>query len=159
MMISSVVMWESLWRSSCHLFSLILPVHFVYVFLPSPFTAFFSFLHSFPCLSPFPFFVLILARVFPFSHSSDYEVNCRPAHGFIHVLPITDNMTEFKHVIQQQRISGNMDTPEGGFDAMLQAAVCQVNTEAWVSEVQSVLPWWSKRSVSLYCTDKKSNSL
>ncbi|KAK3512182.1 hypothetical protein QTP70_031868, partial [Hemibagrus guttatus] len=56
---------------------------------------------------------------------SDYEINCRPAHGFIHVLPITDNMTEFKHVIQQQRISGNMDTPEGGFDAMLQAAVCQ----------------------------------
>ncbi|XP_076866005.1 integrin beta-8 isoform X2 [Brachyhypopomus gauderio] len=56
---------------------------------------------------------------------SDYEVNCRPAHGFIHVLPITENMTQFKQVIQQQRISGNMDTPEGGFDAMLQAAVCQ----------------------------------
>ncbi|XP_035381248.1 integrin beta-8 isoform X1 [Electrophorus electricus] len=56
---------------------------------------------------------------------SDYEVNCRPAHGFIHVLPVTENMVEFKRVIQHQRIAGNMDTPEGGFDAMLQAAVCQ----------------------------------
>ncbi len=59
---------------------------------------------------------------------SDYEVNCRPAHGFIHVLPVTHNMSEFTRVIQEQRISGNMDTPEGGFDAMLQATVCQVNT-------------------------------
>ncbi|MCI4391893.1 hypothetical protein PGIGA_G00139580 [Pangasianodon gigas] len=69
---------------------------------------------------------------------SDYEVNCRPAHGFIHVLPITDNMTEFKHVIQQQRISGNMDTPEGGFDAMLQAAVCQKDI-GWRPEAKHLL--------------------
>lgn len=61
------------------------------------------------------------------SGCSDYEVHCRPAHGFIHVLPVTENMTEFTRVIQEQRISGNMDTPEGGFDAMLQATVCQVN--------------------------------
>ncbi|KAK2836289.1 hypothetical protein Q7C36_014158 [Tachysurus vachellii] len=69
---------------------------------------------------------------------SDYEINCRPAHGFIHVLPITDNMTEFKHVIQQQRISGNMDTPEGGFDAMLQAAVCQKDI-GWRPEAKHLL--------------------
>lgn len=60
------------------------------------------------------------------SGDSDYEVHCRPAHGFIHVLPITKNMSEFTRVIQEQRISGNMDTPEGGFDAMLQATVCKV---------------------------------
>lgn len=35
-------------------------------------------------------------------------------------------MSEFTRVIKRQRISGNMDTPEGGLDAMLQAAVCQV---------------------------------
>ncbi|KAG7317257.1 hypothetical protein KOW79_019555 [Hemibagrus wyckioides] len=69
---------------------------------------------------------------------SDYDINCRPAHGFIHVLPITDNMTEFKHVIQQQRISGNMDTPEGGFDAMLQAAVCQKDI-GWRPEAKHLL--------------------
>lgn len=37
-------------------------------------------------------------------------------------------MSEFTRVIKRQRISGNMDTPEGGLDAMLQAAVCQVGT-------------------------------
>lgn len=58
--------------------------------------------------------------------TSDYEIHCRPAHGFHHVLSMTGNMSEFTRVIKQQRISGNMDTPEGGLDAMLQAAVCQV---------------------------------
>lgn len=60
------------------------------------------------------------------SHTSDYEIRCRPAHGFHHVLSMTGNMSEFTRVIKRQRISGNMDTPEGGLDAMLQAAVCQV---------------------------------
>ncbi|KAL4629738.1 integrin beta-8 isoform X1 [Arapaima gigas] len=69
---------------------------------------------------------------------NDYGIQCRPAHGFIHVLPMTDNMTEFTRVIQQQRISGNMDTPEGGFDAMLQAAVCQGNI-GWRPEAKHLL--------------------
>uniref|UniRef100_W5KB54 Integrin beta n=1 Tax=Astyanax mexicanus TaxID=7994 RepID=W5KB54_ASTMX len=69
---------------------------------------------------------------------SDYDVHCRPAHGFIHVLPVTENMTDFKQVIQQQRISGNMDTPEGGFDAMLQAAVCQKDI-GWRPEAKHLL--------------------
>lgn len=62
------------------------------------------------------------------SLTSDYEIRCRPAHGFHHVLSMTSNMSEFTRVIKRQRISGNMDTPEGGLDAMLQAAVCQVCT-------------------------------
>ncbi|KAM9494586.1 integrin beta-8 isoform 2-T2 [Clarias gariepinus] len=78
---------------------------------------------------------------------SDFEIDCRPAHGFIHVLPITNNMTEFKHVIQQQRISGNMDTPEGGFDAMLQAAVCQKDI-GWRPEAKHLL---------LFMTDEPSH--
>ncbi|XP_059899083.1 integrin beta-8 isoform X1 [Gadus macrocephalus] len=56
---------------------------------------------------------------------SDYEVRCRPAHGYHHILSVTHNITEFSRVIERQLISGNMDTPEGGLDAMLQAAVCQ----------------------------------
>ncbi|XP_057211440.1 integrin beta-8 isoform X1 [Triplophysa rosa] len=69
---------------------------------------------------------------------SDYEVHCRPAHGFIHVLPVTKNMTEFTRVIQEQRISGNMDTPEGGFDAMLQATVCKKDI-GWRPEAKHLL--------------------
>lgn len=41
-------------------------------------------------------------------------------------------MSEFTRVIKRQRISGNMDTPEGGLDAMLQAAVCQVGICSFV---------------------------
>ncbi len=78
---------------------------------------------------------------------SDYEVNCRPAHGFIHVLPITHNMTEFTRVVQEQRISGNMDTPEGGFDAMLQATVCQVNTP----EQHTLISWGVARVLFCSC--------
>ncbi|XP_016428404.1 integrin beta-8 isoform X1 [Sinocyclocheilus rhinocerous] len=74
----------------------------------------------------------------PCRRNIDYEVNCRPAHGFIHVLPITHNMTEFTRVVQEQRISGNMDTPEGGFDAMLQAAVCQKDI-GWRPEAKHLL--------------------
>uniref|UniRef100_A0A1A8BUL9 Integrin beta n=1 Tax=Nothobranchius kadleci TaxID=1051664 RepID=A0A1A8BUL9_NOTKA len=69
---------------------------------------------------------------------SDYEIRCRPAHGFHHVLSMTGNMSEFTRVIKRQRISGNMDTPEGGLDAMLQAAVCQ-NAVGWRPEAKRLL--------------------
>lgn len=69
---------------------------------------------------------------------SDYEVRCRPAHGFHHVLSMTGNMSEFTRVIKRQRISGNMDTPEGGLDAMLQAAVCQ-KAVGWRPEAKRLL--------------------
>uniref|UniRef100_A0A7N6B4M8 Integrin beta n=1 Tax=Anabas testudineus TaxID=64144 RepID=A0A7N6B4M8_ANATE len=69
---------------------------------------------------------------------SDYEIHCRPAHGFHHVLSMTGNMSEFTRVIKQQRISGNMDTPEGGLDAMLQAAVCQ-RAVGWRPEAKRLL--------------------
>ncbi|KAG7457453.1 hypothetical protein MATL_G00227260 [Megalops atlanticus] len=69
---------------------------------------------------------------------SDYGIQCRPAHGFIHVLPLTDNTTEFTRVIREQSISGNMDTPEGGFDAILQTAVCQEDI-GWRTEAKRLL--------------------
>uniref|UniRef100_A0A3Q3XIY8 Integrin beta n=1 Tax=Mola mola TaxID=94237 RepID=A0A3Q3XIY8_MOLML len=70
---------------------------------------------------------------------SDYEIQCRPAHGFHHVLSMTGNMSEFTRLIKRQRISGNMDTPEGGLDAMLQAAVCQVRILGWRPEAKRLL--------------------
>uniref|UniRef100_G3NT90 Integrin beta n=1 Tax=Gasterosteus aculeatus aculeatus TaxID=481459 RepID=G3NT90_GASAC len=69
---------------------------------------------------------------------SDYEIRCRPAHGFHHVLSMTSNMSEFTRVIKRQRISGNMDTPEGGLDAMLQAAVCQ-RSVGWRPDAKRLL--------------------
>uniref|UniRef100_A0A665WPU8 Integrin beta n=1 Tax=Echeneis naucrates TaxID=173247 RepID=A0A665WPU8_ECHNA len=52
------------------------------------------------------------------------EQQCQAAFGYRHVLPLTSNMTEFKAKVSQQSISGNLDSPEGSLDAMMQAAVC-----------------------------------
>ena len=36
-------------------------------------------------------------------------------------------MEEFRNKLKGERISGNLDAPEGGFDAILQTAVCTVS--------------------------------
>ncbi|XP_061442806.1 integrin beta-8 isoform X2 [Rhineura floridana] len=69
---------------------------------------------------------------------SDYELDCMPPHGYIHVLSLTDKIAEFRSAISKQKISGNIDTPEGGFDAMLQAAVCQSHI-GWRKEAKRLL--------------------
>uniref|UniRef100_A0A8D0GTC2 Integrin beta n=1 Tax=Sphenodon punctatus TaxID=8508 RepID=A0A8D0GTC2_SPHPU len=69
---------------------------------------------------------------------SGYNLDCMPPHGYIHVLSLTDNIVEFKNAVQKQKISGNIDTPEGGFDAMLQAAVCQSHI-GWRKEAKRLL--------------------
>lgn len=69
---------------------------------------------------------------------SDFDLDCMPPHGYIHVLSLTDKIAEFRNAIQKQKISGNIDTPEGGFDAMLQAAVCQSHV-GWRKEAKRLL--------------------
>ncbi|XP_061076952.1 integrin beta-7 [Conger conger] len=51
--------------------------------------------------------------------------SCQPAFSFHNVLRLTEDAAEFKTRVSRQRISGNLDSPEAGFDAMMQAAVCQ----------------------------------
>jgi integrin beta 6 len=41
-------------------------------------------------------------------------------------LPLTDDAERFNEIVRKQKISANIDTPEGGFDAIMQAAVCKV---------------------------------
>ncbi|XP_063964564.1 integrin beta-1-A-like isoform X2 [Lytechinus pictus] len=50
---------------------------------------------------------------------------CASPHGFHNVLPLNDNSTLFASRIQSTTVSGNLDTPEGGFDALMQIAVCK----------------------------------
>ncbi|KAJ8399733.1 hypothetical protein AAFF_G00408380 [Aldrovandia affinis] len=50
-----------------------------------------------------------------------------PPFSFKNVIKLTNNITFFRQQLQLERISGNLDAPEGGFDAILQAAVCQEN--------------------------------
>ncbi|XP_032421708.1 integrin beta-1-like [Xiphophorus hellerii] len=51
--------------------------------------------------------------------------NCTSPFSYKNVLKLTENGEEFNRLVSQQQISGNLDSPEGGFDAIMQVAVCQ----------------------------------
>ncbi|XP_066876674.1 integrin beta-4 isoform X4 [Kogia breviceps] len=50
--------------------------------------------------------------------------NSEPPFSFKNVISLTDDVEEFWNKLKGERISGNLDAPEGGFDAILQTAVC-----------------------------------
>ncbi|KAK7918950.1 hypothetical protein WMY93_010234 [Mugilogobius chulae] len=50
--------------------------------------------------------------------------NSTPPFSFQNVIKLTSNVNFFTSELQKEKISGNLDAPEGGFDAILQAAVC-----------------------------------
>ncbi|XP_043098149.1 integrin beta-7 [Puntigrus tetrazona] len=50
---------------------------------------------------------------------------CQPAFSFKNVLPLTHDAKEFEREVSKQKISGNLDAPEAGLDAIMQAAVCK----------------------------------
>lgn len=60
--------------------------------------------------------------------SRSVEHVCLPTFGYKHVLPLTSSTDQFNKIISKQRISGNNDLPECGFDAIMQAAVCGVRS-------------------------------
>lgn len=53
--------------------------------------------------------------------------------GYKHVLSLTDEVTRFNEEVRKQSVSRNRDAPEGGFDAIIQATVCDVRgKKAWL---------------------------
>lgn len=54
------------------------------------------------------------------------DLTCLPTFGYKHVLPLTSSTDNFNEIIAKQRVSLNLDFPECGFDAIMQAAVCGV---------------------------------
>lgn len=56
--------------------------------------------------------------------------NCTSPFSYKNVLKLTKNGDEFNQLVSQQQISGNLDSPEGGFDAIMQVAVCEVSLSA-----------------------------
>ncbi|XP_036935724.1 integrin beta-1-like isoform X1 [Acanthopagrus latus] len=50
---------------------------------------------------------------------------CTPPFTYRHILSLTANGSLFTKLVGGQRISGNLDFPEGGLDALMQAAVCE----------------------------------
>uniref|UniRef100_A0A7N8XC31 Integrin beta n=1 Tax=Mastacembelus armatus TaxID=205130 RepID=A0A7N8XC31_9TELE len=55
---------------------------------------------------------------------SSADSTCQPAFGYKHVLSLTSSTEKFNEIIKMQRVSANIDLPECGFDAVMQAAVC-----------------------------------
>lgn len=55
------------------------------------------------------------------------EKECQPPFAFRHVLRLTNNSNQFQTEVGKQLISGNLDAPEGGLDAMMQVAACLVS--------------------------------
>lgn len=53
---------------------------------------------------------------------------CLPMFGYKHVLSLTDEVTRFNEEVRKQSVSRNRDAPEGGFDAIIQATVCDVRS-------------------------------
>ncbi|XP_078737704.1 integrin beta-5-like isoform X2 [Lampetra fluviatilis] len=49
---------------------------------------------------------------------------CVPSFGFRHLLSLTDEVDRFNEEVKRLNVSRNKDAPEGGFDAIMQAAVC-----------------------------------
>ncbi|TRY88129.1 hypothetical protein DNTS_031505 [Danionella cerebrum] len=50
--------------------------------------------------------------------------DCLPTFGYRHLLSLTSSMDKFNEIISRQKVSGNIENPECGFDAIMQAAVC-----------------------------------
>ncbi|XP_047436583.1 integrin beta-6 [Mugil cephalus] len=50
--------------------------------------------------------------------------SCLPTFGYKHVLSLTSSTDKFNEIIAKQHVSANVDVPECGFDAIMQAAVC-----------------------------------
>ena len=86
------------------------------------------------CL-PVGFGAFVDKTVLPYTDTNEIKLqtpcqdkNCQAAFGYRHVLSLTPSEEEFKQKVKTQLISGNLDSPEGGLDAMMQAAVCGVRT-------------------------------
>uniref|UniRef100_A0A8C5H4Z4 Integrin beta n=1 Tax=Gouania willdenowi TaxID=441366 RepID=A0A8C5H4Z4_GOUWI len=64
--------------------------------------------------------------------------NCVPTFGFRNILSLTERVDRFNEEVQKQMVSRNRDAPEGGFDAILQAAVCKEDV-GWRKEAYHLL--------------------
>lgn len=51
-------------------------------------------------------------------------VDCAPPYSFKNHLSLTENTDAFAKQVNNTRISGNLDHPEGTLDALMQAIVC-----------------------------------
>ena len=70
------------------------------------------------------------------------EQNCTSPFSYKNVLSLTDKGDVFNELVGKQCISGNLDSPEGGFDAIMQVVVCE-----------SLIGWRNVTRLLVFSTD------
>merc|ERR1719297_174751 len=50
---------------------------------------------------------------------------CAAPYGYKHHMRLSSDTTTFAGEVKRAKVSGNLDAPEGGFDAIMQAIVCK----------------------------------
>lgn len=50
---------------------------------------------------------------------------CAAPYGYKHIMSLSDDTSRFSGLVRSASVSGNLDAPEGGFDAIMQAIVCK----------------------------------
>ncbi|XP_062393063.1 integrin beta-7-like isoform X2 [Sardina pilchardus] len=70
------------------------------------------------------------------------QLHCRPAFSFRNILPLTEDADKFQKEVSKQKISANLDSPEAGLDAIMQAAVCWEKI-GWRPKVTRILVYTS----------------
>ncbi|CAG2105381.1 unnamed protein product [Medioppia subpectinata] len=63
---------------------------------------------------------------------------CAAPYGFRNHMKLDTNANEFVRKVGETQISGNLDAPEGGFDAIMQAIVCR-NEIGWREKSRKML--------------------
>ncbi|PIK40459.1 hypothetical protein BSL78_22686 [Apostichopus japonicus] len=76
------------------------------------------------------FGVFVDKTVLPYISTVPRKINepcpgCEAPYSFRNVLPLDNRTDLFAKKVNQTKISGNLDTPEGSLDALMQATVCK----------------------------------
>ncbi|KAK6165600.1 hypothetical protein SNE40_022499 [Patella caerulea] len=96
--------------------------------------------------------------ILPFSYMIPSKLqqpcpNCAPPFGYRHRLSLTDNIEEFKNAVSGANVTGNIDNPEGGFDAIMQAVACETQI-GWRKQARKLIIY-SSDSTFHYAGDGK----
>ncbi|XP_014209890.1 integrin beta-PS-like [Copidosoma floridanum] len=80
--------------------------------------------------------------VLPFTDTSPKALessctSCAPPYGFKNHMNLSDDSNKFANEVKNAPTSGNIDAPEGGFDGLMQAMVC--DEIGWRKEARKLL--------------------
>ncbi|XP_062141727.1 integrin beta-PS isoform X2 [Drosophila sulfurigaster albostrigata] len=64
--------------------------------------------------------------------------NCKAPYGYRNHMPLSNNTESFSTEVKQAAVSGNLDAPEGGFDAIMQAIACRQQV-GWREQARRLL--------------------